>query len=110
MTASVDLLQILNDDTNLTPFYHAAAADARRAGVTRRATCSSGASDAGIEVLARVFAAAPDAQGSETCSAEIDPNAIAATLGPRAPRAADDGRRGQPRGRPSRRSSTWRRT
>ena len=83
MTASVDVLQILNDDTNLTPFYHAAAdvlgaqvLDAQ-GNVTQR-----GLADAGIEVLSRVFAAAHDAQGNETCSQEIDPNgAIAAMLG-----------------------------
>jgi hypothetical protein len=82
MGASVDILQILNDDTNLAPFYHSAA-DVLGAqvldndgNVTQR-----GLADAGIEVLARVFAAAHDAQGNETCSQEIDPNgAIAAML------------------------------
>ncbi|HEY1693917.1 MAG TPA: hypothetical protein VGG39_17240 [Polyangiaceae bacterium] len=83
MTATVDLLQILEDDTNLTPFYHSAfdvlgaQALGAQGAVTRR-----GLADAGIEALSRIFAAAKDAQGSETCSEEIDPNAaIAATLG-----------------------------
>jgi hypothetical protein len=84
MTASVDLLQILNDDLNLTPFYNAVAADVLGAQVldAQGNVARRGLADAGIEVLARVFAAARDAQGRETCSMEIDPNgAIAATLG-----------------------------
>ncbi len=84
MTASVDLLQILNDDLNLTPFYNAVAADVLGAQVldAQGNVARRGLADAGIEVLARVFAAARDAQGRETCSLEIDPNgAIAATLG-----------------------------
>ena len=82
MTASVDLLQILNDDTNLGPFYHSAA-DALGAqtldaqgNVTQR-----GLVDGGIEALSRIFAAGYDPQGQELCSEEIDPNqAIAAAL------------------------------
>jgi hypothetical protein len=84
MTASVDLLQILNDDTNLTPFYNAVAADVLGAEVldAQGNVSQRGLADAGIEVLSRVFAAARNAQGAETCSSEIDPNgAIAATLG-----------------------------
>jgi hypothetical protein len=84
MTASVDLLQILEDDTNLTPFYNAVAADVLGAqGLDAQGNVSQrGLADASIEVLSRVFAAARDAQGKERCSSEIDPNgAIAATLG-----------------------------
>jgi hypothetical protein len=84
MTASVDVLQILNDDTNLTPFYNAVAADVLGAQVldAHGNVARRGLADASIEVLSRVFAAARNAQGTETCSMEIDPNgAIAATLG-----------------------------
>ncbi|HTQ41710.1 MAG TPA: hypothetical protein VMI75_03060 [Polyangiaceae bacterium] len=76
MTAAVDILQILNDDANLTPLYHAGAGVLggpvldSHGNVVRR-----GLAGAGIEVLARVFAAADDAQGNEVCSKEIDPNA-----------------------------------
>ena len=76
MTAAVDVLQILNDDANLTPLYHAGAGVLGgpvlddHGNVVRR-----GLAGAGIEVLARVFAAARDAQGNEVCSKEIDPNA-----------------------------------
>ena len=82
MAASVDVLQILSDDTNLSPFYHAAA-DVLGApvldpqgNVQRR-----GLADAAIEVLAHVFARAQDAQGHELCASEVDPNrAIASVL------------------------------
>ena len=82
MTASVDLLQILNDDTNLAPFYHAAA-DALGAQTldAQGNVLKRGLLDAGVEAMSRIFAAGYDAQGHELCSEEIDPNqAIAATL------------------------------
>jgi hypothetical protein len=82
MAASVDVLQILNDDANLSPFYHAAA-DALGAQVLddHGNVARRGLADAGIQVLARVFAAARDAQGNESCAREIDPNGgIALTL------------------------------
>jgi hypothetical protein len=84
MTASVDVLQILNDDTNLTPFYNAVAADVLGAQVldAKGSVTKRGLADAGIETLSRVFAAAHNAQGTELCSEEIDPNgAIAMMLG-----------------------------
>lgn len=76
MTAAVDILQILNDDANLTPLYHAGAGVLggpvldSHGNVVRR-----GLAGAGIEALARIFAAAQDTQGHEVCSKEIDPNA-----------------------------------
>jgi hypothetical protein len=83
MTASVDVLQILNDDTNLAPFYHAAADVMGAQALDDHGNVAKrGLADAGIEALARIFAAARDAQGKETCAQEIDPNgAIAITLG-----------------------------
>jgi hypothetical protein len=84
MTASVDLLQILSDDANLTPFYNAVAADVLGAQVldAKGNVTKRGLADASIETLSRVFAAAKSTQGTELCSMEIDPNrAIAATLG-----------------------------
>lgn len=83
MAASVDVLQILNDDTNLSPFYHAAA-DVMGEQVTdpNGKIVRRGLADAAIEVLAHVFAQAHDSKGNEVCSEEIDPNqAIAAVLG-----------------------------
>jgi hypothetical protein len=75
MTATVDLLQVLNDDLNLSAFYHAAAdvlgaqtSDAQGNAVAR------GLGGATIEVLARIFAEARDANGNERCDQEIDPD------------------------------------
>jgi hypothetical protein len=83
MAATVDVLSILNDDANLTPFYHAAA-DVLGAQVVdpNGNVVRRGLADAAIEVLAHVFAKAKDAQGNEICANEVDPNqAIAAVLG-----------------------------
>jgi hypothetical protein len=83
MAASVDVLQILSDDTNLSPFYHAAA-DALGAQVTdpNGNITRRGLADAAIEALAHIFAQAHDAKGNEICAQEVDPNqAIASVLG-----------------------------
>ena len=77
------MLQILNDDTDLSPFYHAAA-DVLGAQVTdpNGKILRRGLADSAIEVLAHVFATAHDSQGHEICAQEVDPNqAIAAVLG-----------------------------
>ncbi len=83
MAASVDVLQILNDDTDLSPFYHAAA-DVLGAQVTdaNGKILRRGLADGALEVLAHVFAKAHDSQGHEICAQEVDPNqAIASVLG-----------------------------
>ena len=83
MAASVDLLQLLSDDTNLAPFYRAAA-DVLGAQVVdpQGNVMRRGLADAAIEVLAHVFAAAHDEKGDEICAREVDPNqAIASILG-----------------------------
>jgi hypothetical protein len=83
MAATVDVLSILSDDTNLTPFYHAAA-DVLGAQVTdpNGNLVRRGLADGAIEVLAHVFAQAHDSKGNELCSMEVDPNqAIASVLG-----------------------------
>jgi hypothetical protein len=83
MTASVDALQILEDDTNLAAFYHSAADVLGAQQLDDQGNViRCGLAGAGIELLARTFAAAHTAQGTEDCSQEIDPNgAIAVTLG-----------------------------
>ncbi len=83
MAATVDVLSILSDDTNLSPFYHASA-DVLGAQVTdpNGNLVRRGLADAAIEVLAHVFATAHDSKGNELCSMEVDPNqAIASVLG-----------------------------
>jgi hypothetical protein len=81
MTASIDILQILNDDPDLQPFYNAAA-DVFGAQVVDAAGNLSrrGLADAAINVLAHVFAAAYDAQKNEVCAQEIDPNQAIASI------------------------------
>jgi len=75
MAATVDVLQILNDDTNLAPFYHAAADVLGAQTLDDHGNVAKrGLADAGVELLARVFAVARDAKGSEDCAQEIDPN------------------------------------
>jgi hypothetical protein len=75
MTATVDLLQVLSDDLNLSAFYHAAA-DVLGAQTTDAMgkPASRGMAGAAVEVLARVFADAHDANGDELCDQEIDPD------------------------------------
>jgi hypothetical protein len=75
MSASADVLQLLDDDTNLVPLYHAAA-DALGAQVAGPdgTPLRRGLVDAAIELFVRVFAAAHDAQGNEVCAKEVDPN------------------------------------
>jgi hypothetical protein len=74
LAASVDLLQLLEDDTNLAPLYRALANLAGRTESypsgqpTRRSLI-----DAVVETLARVFARPKDATGQELCNLELDP-------------------------------------
>ncbi|HEY2517652.1 MAG TPA: hypothetical protein VGI39_42575, partial [Polyangiaceae bacterium] len=75
VTALHDVLQVFEDEQNLTPLVNALAeatggtlvSDGGQ--VVRRS-----AVDALVEVLARVLARAHDAQGHEICADEIDPN------------------------------------
>lgn len=75
VTAIHDVLQVFEDETNLTPLVNALAEAAGGSlvndggQVVRRS-----AVDALVEVLARVLAKAHDAQGREVCADEIDPN------------------------------------
>jgi hypothetical protein len=75
MTAIHDVLQLFSDDTNLTPLWNALAEGTGATlvddsgQVVRRS-----AADAFVEMLARVLARAYDAQGTEVCVDEIDPN------------------------------------
>lgn len=82
LAAATDALQVLSDDTNLSPLYRAIASATgsalvdEKGNVLRRSML-----DAVVESLSRIFARAIDAHGAETCSVEVDPNrAIAAVL------------------------------
>ncbi len=70
-----DLLQVLDDDSNLEPLYKwvskavAPSVVDGKGNVKRRS-----AADALIEVLSRIFARAYDASGDKTCNSYVDPN------------------------------------
>jgi hypothetical protein len=74
LAASIDMLQLLEDDTNLAPLYRAVADAAGRSEAdanghpTHRSLI-----DAIVETLARVFAHAKNDFGQELCNQEIDP-------------------------------------
>jgi hypothetical protein len=80
--AAVDVLQLLSDDTNMSPLYRAIANATGSALVDEKGVVVRRALlDAVIESLSRIFAHAIDGNGVETCSAEVDPNrAIASVL------------------------------
>ena len=81
LTALHDVLQVFEDETNLTPLVNALASGAGATlvddsgRVVRRS-----ALDALVEVLRRVLARAYDAQGQEICADEIDPDHDFATV------------------------------
>ncbi len=79
--AAVDVLQVLSDDSNLTPLYNALAnaAGTQQVDPTTGAIKSRALIDAAIESLSRVFAKAFNQSGQEICGEEIDPNAALAT-------------------------------
>jgi hypothetical protein len=82
LAATVDMMQILSDDTNLTPLFHAIADAAGGSLVADNGkTVNRALLDAIIETLSRVFAHAADDHGAEICAKEVDPNgAIASVL------------------------------
>jgi hypothetical protein len=77
LASTVDILQILNDDTNLAPLLRAGAEAAGGAvidedgKVVRRSLIG-----AAVEVLSRVFARAYTKDGRQACSMEVDPNQV----------------------------------
>ena len=76
MTATADILQILNDDLNLTALYHSTAdVLGAQTNDAQGNPAARGLADATIQVLARVFAEASDGAGHEVCGQEIDPDA-----------------------------------
>ena len=76
LAAAVDLLQILDDDTDLTPLWRIVSNAAASEVVNDSGkVLQRGLIDAAIESLSRIFARAYDDKGvREVCSKEIDPN------------------------------------
>ncbi len=75
LAALADVVQVLDDDVNLSPIYRIAAT-ATQSNVVDDAgnVVRRGLVDGGVEALARIFADARDAAGNELCASEIDPN------------------------------------
>jgi hypothetical protein len=75
LAALTDVVQVLDDDVNLSPIYRLAAT-ATQADLSDPSgkTLRRGLADAGVIALARIFATATDGSGNEICAKEIDPN------------------------------------
>ncbi|MGZ5970697.1 MAG: hypothetical protein ACXWP4_23660, partial [Polyangiales bacterium] len=75
LMAAVDLLQVLDDDTNLEPLYRVVANATSQHVVDQQGKIvQRGLVDASVEALARIFARAYSTSGNEVCAKEIDPN------------------------------------
>ncbi len=75
LAALVDLLQLLDDDVNLTPLYRLVATATEPSVVDEDGkVLQRGLVDAIVASLSRIFAQASDAKGAEICASEIDPN------------------------------------
>lgn len=81
LTALADILQILDDDGNVTALLRAAADTAGPEELTDDGRVKSrGLLLAGIEVMSRVLGEARDGDGDRICSKEIDPNRTLAVV------------------------------
>ena len=81
LTALADLLQVFEDDANMTALLRAAAEAAAPEVLDEDGRVESrGLLFAAIEVLSRVLGEAHDAKGDRLCSEEIDPNRTLAVV------------------------------
>jgi hypothetical protein len=81
LTALHDLLQVFEDETNLSPLVNALAEGTGATIVNDQGNVARrSAADALVEVLRRVLARAYDVKGEEICADEIDPNHDFATV------------------------------
>lgn len=75
LAALTDVVQVLDDDVNLSPIYRLAATATQADLIDPSGKAlRRGLASAGVTSLARIFAAAYDAGGNEICAREIDPN------------------------------------
>lgn len=81
LTAMVDMLQVFEDDENLTALLHAAAeaAGPELIGIDGHVT-ERGMLIAAVEVISRILGEQHDAQGRRICSKEVDPNRTLAVV------------------------------
>jgi hypothetical protein len=81
VTAFHDILQLLEDDVNLTPLLHSLAEATGETLIDDKGiVVRRSALDAIIELLSRVLAQAHDDKGNEICAQELDPNRVMATV------------------------------
>jgi hypothetical protein len=78
LATSDDIVQAMNDDTNLVPIYNAMMSEALKPSLTdvKGNIVQKGMVDAQLALLARVSGKAIDATGTEICSKELDPDQI----------------------------------
>jgi hypothetical protein len=73
-----DVVQAMNDDTNLVPIYNAVMSEALKPSLTdsKGEIVQKGMVDAQLALLARISGKSFDASGTEICSKELDPDQI----------------------------------
>jgi hypothetical protein len=92
LSALVDILQVLDDDVNLAPFYHLMSTAVAPESKGPDGELKRGLADAGIDMMARILAIANDAAGKEICAKEIDPERTIEALLKNLVRPMKDGR------------------
>ncbi|MBX3190742.1 MAG: hypothetical protein KF819_27335 [Labilithrix sp.] len=93
LTALVDMLQVFEDDANLTALLHAVSDAAAPETLDESGRVASrGLLLATVEVFARILGEARDANGTRLCKREIDPNRTLAVVLRRLVTAPGDGR------------------
>jgi predicted protein tyrosine phosphatase len=81
LTALVDMLQVFEDDANLTALLHAASSVAAPEVIGKDGRVESrGLLLAAVEVVSRVLGEARTADGTRVCAKEIDPNRTLAVV------------------------------
>ena len=76
LATSDDVLQAMNDDTNLVPIYNSVMSEALKPSLTdsKGNILQKGTVDALLALLARISGKAYDTTGTEICSKELDPD------------------------------------
>lgn len=77
LASTADLMQVLGDDTNLVPLYHVLS-EATGASIKddKGNVVQSSMVDSSLALLSQIAAYARDANGTEVCSREVDPNQV----------------------------------
>lgn len=77
MATTADMIQLLDDDTNLVPLYHVLAEGAAQSIRDDKGNVvQASAVDSTLALLSQIAAYARDSNGTEVCAREIDPNQV----------------------------------